>query len=362
MLHIVGWDSVPSRRITRRSRRTGRSPILRVDRTVTADASFLAGIRRDPLDLDLRHVYADWLEERGDVRGEYVRLQVERSGLSLDNDPDGRLVPLCDRMMTLRGAIDDRWLAEMEQPSVILGNPTPYDAEWIAPRVPVIRDIDGSFRSFPYADEPDLDLDHGSDVEVPGIVLSISEMEEDIAEFLARHSEIARTLERVGIRLPNDFARASSDWTARRLVQMRTYCTVQLNDDPSPCPLLPHVRILPFDYDSQFCYFVMLYLHPSGGHCVVVSGDRRFLGEEPEADEDWGRVEEHVHFVAPSFETFLHRWRLDHSLWGYSNWLRSQRGESVTRSLLDARPPERPELPPDVQAHADALMARFGSG
>src|SRR5262245_34319822 len=38
------------------------------------DESFVAAISAAPDDVALRLVYADWLEERGDVRGEYLRL------------------------------------------------------------------------------------------------------------------------------------------------------------------------------------------------------------------------------------------------------------------------------------------------
>lgn len=41
------------------------------------DASFLAAILDDPDDTALRLIYADWLEERGDPRGEFIRLQCE---------------------------------------------------------------------------------------------------------------------------------------------------------------------------------------------------------------------------------------------------------------------------------------------
>src|SRR5688500_10922713 len=41
------------------------------------ERSFLARIAADPFDDDLRLVYADWLEEQGDPRGELVRLQQE---------------------------------------------------------------------------------------------------------------------------------------------------------------------------------------------------------------------------------------------------------------------------------------------
>jgi uncharacterized protein (TIGR02996 family) len=38
------------------------------------EKEFLDAITRNPEDEEARAVYADWLEERGDPRGEYLRL------------------------------------------------------------------------------------------------------------------------------------------------------------------------------------------------------------------------------------------------------------------------------------------------
>lgn len=40
------------------------------------DDDFILGIEQDPADLNRRLVYADWLEEHGDPRGEFLRAQV----------------------------------------------------------------------------------------------------------------------------------------------------------------------------------------------------------------------------------------------------------------------------------------------
>src|SRR5918912_1255225 len=51
-----------------------------------ADAAFLRAIRDQPDDDLPRLVYADYLDERGDPRGEFIRVQVERARLSPDDD------------------------------------------------------------------------------------------------------------------------------------------------------------------------------------------------------------------------------------------------------------------------------------
>jgi uncharacterized protein (TIGR02996 family) len=46
--------------------------------------SFIEGIFADPEDISLRLVFADWLEERGDPRAEYVRLDCQLAALPAD--------------------------------------------------------------------------------------------------------------------------------------------------------------------------------------------------------------------------------------------------------------------------------------
>jgi len=45
--------------------------------TVTSHQAFIDQIREAPHDDDARLIYADWLEERGDPRGDFIRLQIQ---------------------------------------------------------------------------------------------------------------------------------------------------------------------------------------------------------------------------------------------------------------------------------------------
>ncbi len=47
----------------------------KIQMPMTLDESFLAAILADPSDETPRLIYADWLEERGDSRGEFIRIQ-----------------------------------------------------------------------------------------------------------------------------------------------------------------------------------------------------------------------------------------------------------------------------------------------
>src|SRR5262245_35037410 len=46
---------------------------------MSSEESFMKAILQAPDDDALRLVYADWLEERGDPRGEFIRIQCERA-------------------------------------------------------------------------------------------------------------------------------------------------------------------------------------------------------------------------------------------------------------------------------------------
>lgn len=45
------------------------------------ETALLAAVQADPDDANARDIYADWLEQRGDPRGEYLRLEVQRRHL-----------------------------------------------------------------------------------------------------------------------------------------------------------------------------------------------------------------------------------------------------------------------------------------
>jgi uncharacterized protein (TIGR02996 family) len=74
----------------------------------TEETAFIHAIQDDPNDNNLRLIYADWLEERGDIRGEYLRLECQLS--------------ISARLENLRESIDPSWLAAV---SPSLANETP---------------------------------------------------------------------------------------------------------------------------------------------------------------------------------------------------------------------------------------------
>jgi uncharacterized protein (TIGR02996 family) len=66
------------------------------------DASFIQAIREDPEDSACRLIYADWLDERNDPRGEYLRLRCQQAEINA-------------RLALLRQQLDPAWLAAVRQ-------------------------------------------------------------------------------------------------------------------------------------------------------------------------------------------------------------------------------------------------------
>jgi uncharacterized protein (TIGR02996 family) len=72
------------------------------------EEAFIRQILANPSDDSLRLVYADWLEERGDVRGELLRIQTELARMP---SKDKRGASLRKRRKALQSSIDPEWLA-----------------------------------------------------------------------------------------------------------------------------------------------------------------------------------------------------------------------------------------------------------
>ncbi|MBA3541367.1 MAG: ribosomal protein L7/L12 [Deltaproteobacteria bacterium] len=75
------------------------------------ERQLLAAIQQSPDDEDARAVYADWLEDRGDVRGEYLRLEAQ-------------LHRIPARLTALSQLINASWIEAIARLyDVVLGNP-----------------------------------------------------------------------------------------------------------------------------------------------------------------------------------------------------------------------------------------------
>jgi uncharacterized protein (TIGR02996 family) len=79
---------------------------------MTSDEEFIRAILAHPEDAALRLVYADWLEEHGDPRAEFLRLE---DVLAEAVDKDAEYWRVWARAKELRSTLDAQWLALFER-------------------------------------------------------------------------------------------------------------------------------------------------------------------------------------------------------------------------------------------------------
>src|SRR4051794_37815108 len=87
---------------------------------MTLEDAFLRDILKQPDDDTTRLVYADWLEEQGDPRAEFLRLECRLRGLP-EVGPEGRGVRR--RLAFLTGPLDVRWLSAVCRVHLETGRP-----------------------------------------------------------------------------------------------------------------------------------------------------------------------------------------------------------------------------------------------
>jgi uncharacterized protein (TIGR02996 family) len=76
------------------------------------DDGFLKELLANPGDRTTRLVYADWLDEQGDLRGEFLRLELRLTNLPADHEERETIE---NRLRQLREGIDRDWLARLDQ-------------------------------------------------------------------------------------------------------------------------------------------------------------------------------------------------------------------------------------------------------
>jgi uncharacterized protein (TIGR02996 family) len=79
---------------------------------MTPDEAFIRAILADPDDPAARLVYADWLDEQDDPRGEFLRAEARLAAISED---DAARSALTARLRELRAGISPDWLARLDR-------------------------------------------------------------------------------------------------------------------------------------------------------------------------------------------------------------------------------------------------------
>jgi len=80
---------------------------------MTNDATFILAMAASPEDGGVPLVYADWLEERGDLRADLLRLWSELSAISYSEETVGCIQALAARYRNQAGRSDPKWLAQV---------------------------------------------------------------------------------------------------------------------------------------------------------------------------------------------------------------------------------------------------------
>jgi uncharacterized protein (TIGR02996 family) len=300
------------------------------------DADFIRTIQADPADDTARLVYADWLEERGDVRAEYLRAELELARL-----PAGAPAApaLRSRLWRAWAAVDPSWLAVFTQPRLLRANPTPFPASWKGTGLGRHRPCDATYCSWPYAALPALPVDQfrGEFQWLPPAPAGRVGRGRSGADSGGpqRLQRLAAAVTGQGLRLPESFLRFMADDGLQRAIRSVTDCYFELPEVAVPDPAGDGGSHLTFYCDSQDVLIWTLYAHPSGGHCVVACWPDYFGPledlepveyEDDEDDEDEPYTGPQAWFVAPSFESFVYRVWLENELWhvAHGDFLRRQ--------------------------------------
>jgi uncharacterized protein (TIGR02996 family) len=81
---------------------------------MSTEAAFLRAIREEPDNDDVRLIYADWLEERGDPLGDFIRDQCALANICFDDPRRPRLMKRALELLTKHG---DEWAMRFGLPS-----------------------------------------------------------------------------------------------------------------------------------------------------------------------------------------------------------------------------------------------------
>jgi uncharacterized protein (TIGR02996 family) len=299
---------------------------------MTDDRAFLDALRADPADNARWLVYADWLDDRADPRGEYIRLVLS---LAAHPDSDRRR-----RLNAVRPTLPRDWLVEVEQPALLRANPTSYPASWPGVGLADIRPTDSTYAGSGYHTLPPVpvawivrfDAWYARMAVGPPVNSSWQDDEDEDAAALRALAEEDRltaiprlsvAANEFGLKLPDPFARFFLDDRHPGLFQSPTDCFFNLPEQIVPAPDCPEAGLVRFYSDSQGCLQWYLYLTPEGDECVVTSStyfggdwvtrqmvDRGTWRHEAE-DEPGGPF----WFCAPSFAEFIARSWLESMAW-----------------------------------------------
>lgn len=274
--------------------------------------AFIQAILASPADDALRLIYADWLEEHGDSRGEYLRVEL---ALASTRRNRVKAKSLRQRLQELRAGIKPSWLAIFDQPRMLRANPTPFPSGWWSVDLEGYREVDGTYGTFPHDSLPPLPIDlFGKDFQW----LRKQRRDRDRSESVRKHRQLDRLADEateLGLTLPREFRVFMGDRTLRRRIRSCTDCYFNWPRHIVESPAGEGGYLVRFYSDSQDCLHWYLYLTCQQSPCVVVSGG--FFGGYAEVAEDFDFDDpsDEFWFCAPTFEAFVYRYWIEDEIW-----------------------------------------------
>jgi uncharacterized protein (TIGR02996 family) len=274
------------------------------------EEALIQAILAAPADRAARLVYADWLEERGDARADYLRQELALAGLKRTGR---KAKELRASLQELRSRIEPAWLAVFDRPAVMRANPTPYPAGWWGTELEGYRDVDATYGAFAYEKLPPAPAEA-----LRGDFRWLREGGERQAARAAPSKKLQRLTKearQLGLALPRELGVLMDDLSLRKRVRSCTDCFFNWPKRLAEAPGGEGGHLLRFYSDSQGCLHWYLYLTPRRYCCVVASG-QFYGGREGMADfEEEDEEPAEMWFCAPSLEEFVYRTWIENEIW-----------------------------------------------
>jgi uncharacterized protein (TIGR02996 family) len=281
------------------------------DPFMSEEPGLLQAILASPDDPAHRLIYADWLEDHGDPRGDYLRMEL---ALASARPQSRKARALRASLQELRGRIEPAWLAVIDQPALMRANPTPFPAGWWSIDLEGYREGAETYGLFSYEALPPLPVDvlQGDFRWLKGKRARAAAN----AKPGKKVQHLADAAAGLGLTLPPEFAVLMESSVLKKRVRSCTDCFFNWPRRIVESPGGEGGYLVRFYSDSQGCLHWYLYLTQRGYHCVVVSGG--FYGgyHELKTDEDMcDEPSDQFWFCAPSFEAFVYRIWIENEIW-----------------------------------------------